>query len=1468
MKNVRKEDAREFFLQAKILAEDEIDSILDSCSFGIDMPDDRNDNVTIYIISDKVLPTKIYNKLTNFPNDRLDIIIKSNNLSKDYSKIDDYIKVWLKESYPNLFVLHDLFQNNNYKIEDGIITIKYVLDSELELLKSVSKELIEYLGTIHFDIKEIKYLFDEEKQNRILEQERTRKQELEQLIKQSQKMDGLADRYDRIFRVSGEFTNLKDINEDYLETVINISGEIVSVEKKEPAKLGGATIYHFVIYDYAGGAFKCSYRVFNTPPKYPNEKKKRMPGAFLDTFVAGNWVDITCKVESNKYTNFELAGSIYKICHSKQPEHLIPKDDAKSKRVELLMHSNMTAYEGINSPEAIFKHAQKCGYESIAIIERNNVQSIPDIFKASKNYPSIKPLYGCEFEVIDRFIPIVVNPIDKSLVEADYVVFDIETTGLYPEFDDLIEFGAIKFSKGEITERIDFFVKPTKPLTNVAMNLSHITNEMIKDAIGQKEALLKIKQWIGNDVLVAHNGIRFDLNFLNKLCERFDVEPINNCLIDTLEISHAVNKKLSKHTLGTLVGKLRVEYNPLEAHRADKDSEYLLEVWKYFIKRLTTQEGVDNIKDINDKLQTAALRASRRGYFVDVYAKNQEGLRDLFKLLSLALTKQLYQKDDDEDKTTLSNGQPKLHFDNFDSCRKNLVICPSPFDGDVWESAISETQSELEEKIKKYDYIFVAPAKNIEHLAKQDKISQKDVNKALTKIIETSNKLDKKVCAVSDAYYLMPYERQFHEIYVYTKQLGGKRNPLYRHDGTTFIPDLHLMTTQQMLDAFNFVDKKVAKEIVITNTQQFSHDINQVIPINDNADALCKPEMPDAEKKLKDLVWANAKRIYGEKLDKDIEDRINKELTGICSKGYEVIYWISHLLIEKSNKDGYIVGSRGSVGSSIVAFLSNISEVNPLPPHYVCPKCKHYEIYPDKNIDGFDLPAKKCPVCGQEMIRDGHNIPFATFLGVKADKLPDIDLNFSGEYQAKAHEFIRDMFGKDHAFRAGTIGTVADKTAIGFVKSYFEQIDPNAHPSSALVSALSKKCAGVKRTTGQHPGGIIVVPEGHDITEFTPFNYPSNDKTKGWLTTHFEYHCLENNLLKFDILGHDEPTILKHLHDVTKIDPRTIPNYDEKVLQLFANSGSLNIQNDNFDKEQIATAALPEFGTPLTKKIVAKTKPKCVGDLIRISGLSHGTGVWKGNAEDLITNGLQLSQVAACRENIFEYLDDCGMNREHAFKAAESIRRGRGIPPEFEKEMIDCHVPQWYIESCKKIKYLFPKAHATAYVLDAIRTAWYKVYYPTQFYAVWFSIRSDVFDVETIIKGPEEVERLYKDYKAREKNKSAEAKLSNKQIDLIPIYEVCLEMFARGIKVLNIDINKSQATEFVPEGNTILPPFTSIDGLGKEAAESIIVARKEKPFSSISDLQKRTKLSTTLIGKLQNLHVLDNLDQDDQIRLF
>ncbi|XQP55491.1 MAG: PolC-type DNA polymerase III [Mycoplasmoidaceae bacterium] len=1470
MKSVPKEYIKNFFSQAKVLEEDETNLILDFCDFGIEMPGPNSDNVVIEIKARKVLPTRIYNKLVNFP--ELDIRVVSDNIIEDYSKIDEYIQGWIDDNYPDSYTLKNLFHKDNYSIVDDVINVKYVSEPDIEQLNKIASALVEHLRSIHFQVKSLKPILDVEKQNKILEEDNARKRDIQKMIQASQRDIGEVKRWDKAFKVSGSFTNIEEIDSEDVGTVINIAGEIVKLESRESRKNPNNQIFNFLIYNGVEGGLKCTYICPKVAPKYHDNKVKKLPLGYLESFKVGEWVNIACSIESSQFTNYEPCGRIFKMCHADRPDHLVSKDDAENKRVELLIHSNMTAYEGIDSPAKILDHCSKCGYKAVAIIERNNAQSIPDIFKASKKHPDVKPIYGCEFEVIEKDIPIVVNPIDKDIASADYVVFDIETTGLYPEFDDLIEFGAIRYKNNDIVERIDFFVKPTKELTNVAINMSHITNEMVENAISQKEALLKIKEWIGNDVLIAHNGIRFDLNFLNKLCERYKVEPIKNCLIDTLEISHAVNKKLAKHTLGTLVSKLRVEYNPLEAHRADKDSEYLLEVWKYFIRRLITQEHIENIKDINPKLQTAALRASRRGSYVDVYVKNQAGLKDLFELLSLSLTKQLYQKDDDEPTQVLTNGQPKLHFSDFDKYRNNLIICPHPFDGDVWEHAISNTDKELEDCISKYDYIFVAPGKCIQHLVEQDKITKLDINKALKRIIETSTKLNKKVCAVSDAYYLLPNEQKIHEIYVYTKQLGGKRNALYRHDGTTFVPDLHCMTTKEMLDAFKFIkDEKLLNDIVVNNTQDLANKIEKVIPIKEGDDSLCKPDMPEATQKLKDLVWANAKRIYGDPLDKAIEERINKELNGICNNGYAVIYWISHLLIEKSNNDGYLVGSRGSVGSSVVAFLANISEVNPLPPHYVCPKCKHYEVYPDKNVDGFDLPAKKCPVCGQDMIRDGHNIPFESFLGFKADKIPDIDLNFSGEYQAKAHEFIRDMFGPSHAFRAGTIGTVADKTAIGFVKSYYEQINPDYHPTNALVLALASKCEGVKRTTGQHPGGIVVVPEGHSITEFTAYNYPSNDKTKGWFTTHFDFESIHDNLLKFDILGHDEPTILKHLHDVTKVDPRTIPNFDDKVIALFANSKSINIADPNYDQEKIATIALPEFGTTLTRRIVAKTKPTCVGDLIRISGLSHGTGVWQGNAEDLVDKGAKLSQVAACRENIFQYLIDCGMEQTQAFKAVEFIRKNKNglpLPEHFVNGMKDANVPEWYIDSCKKIRYLFPKAHATAYVLDAIRTAWYKVHYPTEFYAVWFSIRSDVFDIETVIKGPKEVERVYKDYKSRANVKVGENKLSNKQVDLISIFEVCLEMFARGITIKNIDINKSTATEFIAEGNTILPPFTSLDGLGKEAADSIILARKEKPFTSIADLQKRTKLSTTLIGKLKDLHVLDNLDQDDQMRLF
>ncbi len=1464
---VTKKDYKEFFTHKKysILTQEEFDLISEYCNFSLQLPESGHDCVTVTITTNEVLPQRIFDKLVNNTIPNLEIVVNSKNPSSNYEQIHEYIKSFLKTCHPDSYTLKEVLTPNNITVSDQTIFLKYVTQTDKNAVMLIEKELLLYLSKVNFNITKIEYVLDTKKRDMMLEAEQEKRKMLEQTMKISYGPQDPLSRYKGSFVVRGDFTNLSEIDQDDIGLTLNVKGELAIVESRDAKKNPNIKLYKFVIYDYANGALTLTYSAFKTPVSF-STKVPKMPVAYLDAFKEGQWVNANITIQSNKYTNFELQGSINRIYPIEMPSQFVVSDDAQEKRVELLCHSNMSAFDGIKKPSTIYKFVKKQGYKAIGILERNNVQSIPAI-AASQADSGIKPLYGCEFEMIDKFIPVVVNPVDANLSQASYVIFDIETTGLYPQYDDLLEFGAIRWKNGQIVDRVDFFAKPTKPLTPVAINMSHITNDMVANGLSQKEALIKIKEWIKDDVLIAHNGIRFDLSFLNKLCERFNVEPIKNALIDTLVISHSLNTHMGRHNLGTLTRKLRIDYNELEAHRADKDSEYLLAVWQYFLKQLLLK-GINNVNEINNKLQNAALKANRRGYIVDVYVKNEAGIKDLFKLVSKSLTTQLYQRDDDQEEKGLTNGQPKIHYEDLVECKDNIIIAPSPYEGEIWESALTDTQEELERKIKLYDYIFVAPAKNAEHYVKQEKLTKAYINDALTKIVNTCKKLDKKVCAVSDCYYLYPNERIIHEIYVYTKQLGGARHRLYRHDGSTYVPDFHFMTTNEMLEAFNFLkDKELAKEIVVTNTNKFADEINEVHPIKDG---LNTPKIENAENMLIELVNKTAKEKYGQQLDKAIADRIDKELSVIVGHGYSVIYWISHLLVKKTNEDGYPVGSRGSVGSSLVAFLANISEVNPLAPHYVCKKCHHFEWAENAGVDGFDLPHKKCPVCGEDMFRDGHNIPFESFLGSEGrPKIPDIDLNFSGEYQGKAHNFIRDMFGEAYAFRAGTIGTVAQKTAFGYVKSYFEQKDPNSNPSNSLVDVLAKKCEGVKRTTGQHPGGIVIVPQNNDILNFCPYNYPSNDKNKDWFTTHFDFHSIDKNLLKFDILGHDEPTILKHLEDSTGVKLETIPYHDDKVMELFADSKALGVVDDNYDTAQLATMALPEFGTSLTKRIVEKTKPLGVADLIRISGLSHGTGVWKDNAEDLITDGAQLQQLICCREDIVYYLTQCGVSFTDAFNIMEKIRKGKGVDPKFEQMMIQANVPKWYINSCKKIKYLFPKAHAAAYVIDALRTAYFKVYYPVHFYAAWFSARTaEAFDIENIPKGTTVIKGIFEDYKSRLKTKDYTKKLKVKEENLIPIYEVALEMFARGINMLNIDLNKSDATQFLPEGNDVRPPFTALDGLGAEAAKSIIEARKIKPFSSISDLEKRTKLSTTLIGKLQDLGVLNGLDDDEQMRLF
>ncbi len=1466
---------KDFFTKTKILTEQDFIRISVFSTFTLEMPSSFNKYVKITIKTSDIIPFDIYEKLINdHANLKIGIIgVKPiNNLVEIHKYITFFAE---KNSVLDQNIFNLLAKSNYFFSTDGkTMTIKYFTNNELNSLKSIVNKLLHFLKINNFDLEKINFTLDQVKQQKSLNFKIEQEKKIEKIKSILHNVpSNTLNKYENSNKVVGNFISIQKVTSEMAEInqIVNLQGEIFDLEIKQTKN--NSKIYYFSLYDYDDGAITLSYflnnsGIFSFSSK--NNKTSIINEPYLVSFKVGDWVKVQCKLEATKYTNYQIFGRIIKICHGTKPSFLVAIDNEPKKRVELLCHSKMTSFDGISSVSDIFQYTKQLGYQSLGIIERFNVQSIPDIVDESKK-TKIKPIFGCEFEIIPKTIPLVINSCKNKLIKtATYIVFDIETTGLNNEFDELIEFGAIKYKDGRIVDQIDFFCKPTKPLTPRIINLTHITNEMVANGCNQKEAIIKIREWIKDDILIAHNGINFDFAFLNKICEKNNLPIFTNCLIDTMQISRAINEALDSHRLQKVTRKYKIDYNELEAHRANKDSQYLLYVWQAMMEQLE-KEKIKYIDEINN-LQTISLISSQHGYFVDVYVKTQAGIKALYKLVSLSLTKQLYQKKDQfDDKKSKLIGKPKLYFEDLLEYKNDLIICPHPTEGEIWQSVMNDTKEELMNKIKKYDYIFLSPYKHLEHEIIREEIKTNDIILAQRKIIQLCQQLNKKICAVSDAYYLIKNEGKIHEIYLHVKQLGGNRHRLFSYRDRVIEPDQHYLTTKEMLQAFNYIkDDILLKEIVIENPIELVNSCQEnIYPLHQKPE---RPMIKNCEEKLISLIDENTKKIYGLNPPKIILERIEKEKKSVIDQGFAVIYWIAHLLVKKSNDDGYLVGSRGSVGSSLLAYLANISEVNPLPSHYLCKSCHHFEIFPQKNnlIDGFDLPPKKCPCCGKEMFSDGHNIPFEVFLGFKpGDKTPDIDLNFSGDYQAIAHNFIKGLFGDMHAFRAGTIATVAAKTAYGYVKNYFEEVRPDFQPSNALVKYYSKRCEGVKRTTGQHPGGIVIIPKQFDVCDFTPYNYPSNDKSKNWYTTHFAFQTIHDTLLKFDILGHDEPTVLNYLFKLTGINPLTIPNFDTKVISLFNNSKSLNIIDENYDVNKIATIGLPEFGTEISRDIISETKPQCVGDLIKISGLSHGTNVWKGNAQEWINKAKKTIQdVISCREDILSSLVQWGVKFEVAFLATETIRKGKGIKPEDEEIFKKCNVPTWFIQSCKLIKYLFPKAHATAYVLDAIRTAWYKVYYPLEFYAVYFTVRTkENFDLLTIIGGKESVEKVYKDYCSRRKARGINA-LKNKEINLIPIFEICLEMFARGIFLKNVDLNKSDLDKFTIDNGAILPPFTAIDGLGIEVAKSIVLARKNKPFSSIYDLQKRTKINSAILTKLRQLHILDNLTEDQQMNLF
>lgn len=1213
-----------------------------------------------------------------------------------------------------------------------------------------------------------------------------------------------------------DFRRLIDIVDE--ERRIAIEGYIFDAETKELRS--GRTLLTFKVTDYTSSIM---VKMFS---------RDKEDAALYQHVNKGMWVKVRGSIQNDTFVRdlIMIGNDINEI---KAVER---KDSAQEneKRVELHLHTPMSQMDAVTPVKNLVAQAKKWGHKAIAITDHAVAQSFPEAYAEGKKN-GVKILFGVEANLIDDGVPIAYNSAHRFLSDDTYVVFDVETTGLSAVYNTIIELAAVKVQGGEIIDRFESFANPHHRLSATTINLTGITDDLVENAPEVSEVLERFYHWTGDAILVAHNA-SFDMGFLNVGYKKMGFEKAKNPVIDTLELGRFLYPQLKNHRLNTLAKKFDIELT--QHHRAIYDAEatgYLL------VKMLkdSLEKGIEYHDQFNDNMGKGNAFQRARPYHCTLLVQNEVGLKNLFKLVSISCLNYFYRV-------------PRIPRSVLQKYREGILVGSGCDKGEVFEGMMQKSPEEVETAARFYDYIEVMPKAVYAPLIEMELIrDQKSLEDIIGNIIKLGEKLDIPVAATGNVHYLNENDKIYRKILINSQ---GGANPLNRHQ----LPDVHFRTTNEMLDAFSFLGTEKAKEIVVTNTNKIADMIEDVKPIKDD---LYTPKIEGAEDEMRQMSYTMAHKIYGDPLPKIVEERLEKELKSIIGHGFAVIYLIAHKLVKKSLNDGYLVGSRGSVGSSLVATMTEITEVNPLPPHYVCPECKQSEFFNDGSVgSGFDLPDKNCPSCGVKYHKDGHDIPFETFLGFKGDKVPDIDLNFSGEYQPRAHNYTKVLFGEDNVYRAGTIGTVADKTAFGYVKAY--QQENNLHLRNAEVDRLAKGCTGVKRTTGQHPGGIIVIPDYMDIYDFSPIQFPADDSSSEWRTTHFDFHSIHDNVLKLDILGHDDPTVIRMLQDLSGMDPKTIPTDDPEVMKIFSGTEALGVTEEQI-MCKTGTLGIPEFGTRFVRQMLEDTKPTTFSELVQISGLSHGTDVWLGNAQELIQNKTcTLSEVIGCRDDIMVYLIYQGLEPSFAFKIMESVRKGKGLTEEMEAEMRRNEVPEWYIDSCKKIKYMFPKAHAAAYVLMAVRIAYFKVHKPLLYYAAYFTVRAEDFDIEAMVKGSEAIRAKIAEINA----KGLDA--STKEKNLLTVLEIALEMAERGFSFQKINLYKSSAREFIIEGNTLIPPFNSIPGLGTNAAVNIVAARENGEFLSKEDLQQRGKVTKTILEYLDSQGVLADLPEQNQLSLF
>ncbi|MGI6038927.1 MAG: PolC-type DNA polymerase III [Clostridiales bacterium] len=1206
-----------------------------------------------------------------------------------------------------------------------------------------------------------------------------------------------------------------------------VKGEIFAIDHRE-IKNRDAYILCFDITDYTGSVRINSFM----------ESSRAKP--IIDELEVGLTVGVQGRISFNKYENDIVLEPSSIIIEAPLPQR---EDNAERKRVELHLHTRMSSFDGVLSAKEAVERAAAWGHKAVAITDHGVVQAFPEAMAAAEKInrgkdesERFKVIYGTEayfHNDIERLRSVYGDT--SADLEGEFVAFDIETTGLSSQKDEIIEIGAAIFYKGEIIDTFNSFVKPSRRIPEKITELTGITDDMVADAPPIDVALKKFLEFSNGRVFAAHNAL-FDIGFVSEACKRLSI-PFAPTFIDTRNMARGMLPDLKKFDLHTVATELQVP--KFTHHRASADAGAVAYILALFFE-LLLKAGIKDIQEINSYLASKAGTSGKThggSNHMIILVKNEIGLRNLYELISLSHIKYFRRN-------------PIIPRSELDSHRDGLLVGSACESGELYRAILNgKSEEEVIRIASYYDFLEIQPLGNNEFLIRDGKVGGREALKDINRrIVDIGSKLGIPVVATCDVHFFEPRDEVYRRILMAGKGFSD----------ADLQPPLYFRTTEEMLGEFSYLGEKKAYEVVIENTNLISDKCDFVMPIREGTYA---PEIEGSAEQLHILVESKVRELYGENPPSQVRERVDVEMGSIIKHHFDVIYMIAQKLVDKSLRDGYLVGSRGSVGSSIVAFFAGITEVNSLEPHYRCPNCMHSDFNHGFEVaTGPDLPDMNCPKCGTPYEKDGFDIPFATFLGFDGDKKPDIDLNFSGEYQARAHKETEEIFGKGKVFRAGTIGTIAEKTAYGFVKKYMEERGNVV--SRAEENRLIQGIVGVKRTTGQHPGGLIVVPKDNSIYEFTPVQYPADDRKSGIITTHFDYHSIEDNLLKLDLLGHDDPTMIRMLYDLTGFDPQQIPLDDSATMSIFTSTEALGFTNDPICGSS-GTFAVPEFGTRFVREMLSQTKPRTFDELIRISGLSHGTDVWINNGQELIKSGTAtLKQIIAARDDIMIYLMSKGLDRKTAFTIMESVRKGRGLRPEWEEEMRSNDVPEWYLDSCNKIKYMFPKAHAVAYVLMAFRIAYYKVHYPKEFYSAYFSIRATSFDAEIMIHGIEPVVA-----KIREIEGNPNAKAVEKE--MLTTLEVVYEFYKRGFSFDPIDLYLSDAKMFIPGEKSLRPPFTAIPGLGETAAGSIVAARKDGKFLSVEEITMRCpRVSKATIEQLRANGALGDLPDTSQITLF